>query len=67
MNIKKIIVAIIVMYILHLIVANWAPIKQIITGTYEKGFVFYDLKLLIICALVVFLVLMAPFTYLRKK
>lgn len=67
MNIKKIIVAIIVTYILHLIVANWASIKQVITGTYEKGFVSYDLKLLIISALVVFLVLIAPYNYFRKK
>lgn len=49
MEIKKIFLAIIVMYILHLLIANWSVIKQAIIGTYQGGFVFFDFKLLIMC------------------
>ena len=66
MKTKKIIIVIVVMYILHLVIANWPVIKQAIAGTYQNEFVFYDFRLLIIFALVVFLMMIAQITFREK-
>ena len=46
---KKYIFAIFLIYILHLVVANWLAIKQIFVGNYVGDFVFVNVKLLTIC------------------
>ncbi len=62
MKTKKIIVAIVVIYILHLVISNWSILKHAITGTYQSGFVFIDFKLLIMCLLIFFSLQIAQFT-----
>ena len=66
MKIQKIIISIVIMYILHLIVANWPLIKQLISGNIQSEFIFLDFKLLTMCFLV-FLSQIVQFTNKEKK
>ncbi len=46
-KIKEYIIGSIATYSFHLIVANWSVLKNLITGTYVGGFVYFDFKLFV--------------------
>jgi multisubunit Na+/H+ antiporter MnhE subunit len=66
-EIRKNIIALVVMYLLHLIIANWSVIKHVILGSYQGGFIFFDYRLLIMCFSVFLVLQITQFASKEKK
>ena len=66
-EIRKNIIALVVMYLLHLIIANWPVLKHVIIGSYQGGFIFFDFRLLIMCFSVFLAIQITQFASKEKK